>query len=52
MPVYGLLRPVYVVGAKQGDVHSPQFWIDKKQLSFVRMLRSAKTPATNAQAVA
>jgi outer membrane lipoprotein-sorting protein len=32
-------RPVYVVGAKQGDLHSPQFWIDKKELYFVRMLR-------------
>jgi len=34
-------RPVYVVGAKQGDLHSPQFWIDQKQLYFVRMLRPA-----------
>jgi outer membrane lipoprotein-sorting protein len=34
-------RPVYVVGAKQGDLHSPQFWIDKKNLYFVRMLRPA-----------
>src|SRR6266404_1624735 len=34
-------RPVYVVGAKQGDLHSPQFWIDRKQLYFVRMLRPA-----------
>jgi outer membrane lipoprotein-sorting protein len=32
-------RPVYVVGAKQGDLHSAQFWIDQKQLYFVRMLR-------------
>jgi outer membrane lipoprotein-sorting protein len=32
-------RPVYVVGAKAGDVHSPQFWIDQKNLYFVRMLR-------------
>ena len=32
-------RPVYVVGAKQGDLHSAQFWIDKKNLYFVRMLR-------------
>lgn len=32
-------RPVYVIGAKQGDLHSPQFWIDKKNLYFVRMLR-------------
>jgi hypothetical protein len=32
-------RPVYVVGAKAGDMHSPQFWIDKKRLYFVRMIR-------------
>lgn len=32
-------RPVYVVGAKQGDLHSPQFWIDKQNLYFVRMIR-------------
>jgi hypothetical protein len=34
-------RPVYVVGAKQGDLHSPQFWIDQKNLYFVRMIRPA-----------
>jgi outer membrane lipoprotein-sorting protein len=32
-------RPVYIVGAKQGDLHSAQFWIDQKNLYFVRMLR-------------
>jgi outer membrane lipoprotein-sorting protein len=32
-------RPVYVVGAKPGDLHSEQFWIDQKNLYFVRMLR-------------
>ena len=32
-------RPVYVVGAKAGDLHSPQFWIDQQRLYFVRMLR-------------
>lgn len=32
-------RPAYVVGAKQGDLHSAQFWIDQKNLYFVRMLR-------------
>jgi len=32
-------RPVYVVGAQQGDLHSQQFWIDQKNLYFVRMLR-------------
>src|SRR6476619_1927864 len=34
-------QPVYVVGAKAGDLHSPQFWIDQKNLYFVRMLRPA-----------
>ena len=31
-------RPVYVVGAKTGDLHSRQFWVDKERLVFVRML--------------
>ena len=31
-------RPVYVVGAKQGDSRSPQFWVDKKNLYFVRVI--------------
>jgi outer membrane lipoprotein-sorting protein len=34
-------RPVYVIGAKAGDLHSAQFWIDKKNLYFVRMIRPA-----------
>src|SRR6185312_8720870 len=34
-------RPVYVVGAKAGDFHSAQFWIDQKNLYFVRMIRPA-----------
>jgi outer membrane lipoprotein-sorting protein len=42
-------RPVYVVGAKQGDVHSPQFWIDQKQLYFVRMLRPSGKDGTQTQ---
>jgi outer membrane lipoprotein-sorting protein len=32
-------RTVYVVGARARDLHSPQFWIDKKNLYFVRMIR-------------
>lgn len=32
-------REVYVVGAKQGDLRSPQFWIDKKNLYFVRLIQ-------------
>lgn len=34
-------RAVYVVGAKQGDLHAAQFWIDQKNLYFVRMIRPA-----------
>lgn len=33
--------PVYVVGAKAGDTRSPQFWIEKERLLFVRLLRPA-----------
>ena len=42
-------RPVYVVGAKQGDLHSPQFWIDQKNLYFVRMLRPGGKDGTQTQ---
>jgi outer membrane lipoprotein-sorting protein len=42
-------RPVYVVGAKQGDLHSPQFWIDRKNLYFVRMIRPAGKDGTQTQ---
>jgi hypothetical protein len=31
-------RPVWVVGAKAGDLHTRQFWVDKERLVFVRML--------------
>lgn len=34
-------RAAYVVGARQGDLHSAQFWIDKQNLYFVRMIRPA-----------
>ena len=39
-------RPVYVVGAKAGDLHSAQFWIDKQRLYFVRMFRPAGKDGT------
>ena len=42
-------RPVYVVGAKAGDLHSPQFWIDQKNLYFVRMLRPTGKDGTQTQ---
>ena len=31
-------RPMYVVGARQGDSQTIQFWIDKERLYFVRLL--------------
>ena len=31
-------RPVYVIGAPAGDVHSHQLWIDKDRLLFVRSI--------------
>lgn len=34
-------RPVYVVGALAGDVRSAQFWIDKQNLYFVRLIEMA-----------
>lgn len=34
-------RPVWVVGAKAGDLHSRQFWVDKERLLFVRLLGPA-----------
>lgn len=33
-------RDVYVVGAKQGDVTTPQFWVDKKGMYFVRLIQT------------
>ncbi|MGH7607566.1 MAG: hypothetical protein ACREME_09515, partial [Gemmatimonadales bacterium] len=30
--------PVWVVGAKAGDLRTRQFWVDKERLVFVRML--------------
>jgi hypothetical protein len=31
-------KPVYVVGARAGDLTTPQFWVDKKNLYFVRLI--------------
>lgn len=42
-------RPVYVVGARAGDAHSAQFWIDKKNLYFVRMIRPGGRDGTVTQ---
>jgi len=32
-------KDVYVVGAQQGDLTTPQFWVDKKDLVFVRLIQ-------------
>ena len=42
-------KAAYVVGAKQGDLHSSQFWIDKKHLYFVRRLRPAGKDGSQTQ---
>jgi len=34
-------RPVWVIGAKAGDLHSRQFWVDKERMVFVRLLGPA-----------
>jgi hypothetical protein len=42
-------RPVYVVGAKAGDLHAMQFWIDKERLYFVRMFQPAGADKSHTQ---
>jgi len=42
-------RPVYVVGAKAGDLRSAQFWIDKKNLYFVRLIQPVGKDKANIQ---
>jgi len=42
-------KEVYVVGAKAGDLRSPQFWVDKKNLLFVRLLQMGGREKKNVQ---
>ncbi len=44
-------RPVWVVGAAEGDLTAPQFWIDRERLVFVRLLRPAGGSEAGAQDV-
>ena len=37
-------RPVFIVGAAEGDTLSKQFWIDAERLLFVRLLETVPTP--------
>jgi len=39
-------KPVYVVGAKRGDLKSKQFWIEKNRLLFVRLIQPDQRDAT------
>ncbi|HJQ67299.1 MAG TPA: hypothetical protein VJ816_13025 [Gemmatimonadales bacterium] len=39
-------RPVWVVGAKAGDLHTRQFWVDRERLVFVRMLEPGRRDTT------
>lgn len=39
-------KPVYVVGAKKGDLKSKQFWIEKDRLLFVRLIQPDSSDAT------
>ena len=32
-------RPVFVVGGAPGDLHSPQYWVDRERLVLVRLLQ-------------
>ena len=34
-------KTIYVVGAKEGDLTTPQFWVSKKDLLFVRLFELA-----------
>lgn len=42
-------RPVWVVGAVEGDLSTPQFWVDRDRLVFVRLLRPAGGPEAGVQ---
>jgi hypothetical protein len=39
-------RPVYVVGARAGDLRTRQFWVDKERLVFVRLLEPGRRDTT------
>ncbi len=42
-------RPAYVVGAVKDDLRSPQFWVDKKGLYFVRLIQPVGKEKKNIQ---
>jgi hypothetical protein len=42
-------RPMIVVGARAGDTHSKQFWVDAERLYFVRILQPTVRDSTKVQ---
>jgi hypothetical protein len=44
-------RPMIVVGAREGDTHRKQFWVDAERLYFVRTLEPAPRDSTKVQDV-
>jgi len=44
-------RSAYVVGAKRDDLRSPQFWIDKERLYFVRLLQPSAQDSSLTQEI-
>ncbi len=42
---------VYVVGAEKGDLKSKQFWVDKKNLLFVRLFEPTQADAAKSQEI-
>ena len=44
-------RPAFVVGAKAGDSRAAQFWIDKENLYFVRMIQPVGQDKSHTQEV-
>ncbi|WP_299453876.1 hypothetical protein [uncultured Microscilla sp.] len=36
-------RPVYVIGAKKGDLKTPQFWLDQTHFYVVRRIRATRS---------
>ncbi len=44
-------RPVYVVGATADDLHTPQFWVDRERMVFVRLLRPTGPSGASTQDV-
>src|SRR5919108_3516972 len=39
-------RPAWIVGAKPGDLHTRQFWVDKERLVFLRMLEPTRADSS------